>query len=63
MNESVKIRITEEEWTETRRDVRIRILKLMDEQGFDTQALKLLENEISGPTIDDVYNQFYGDEA
>lgn len=62
MIDKVKIQITEEEWAETPVHIRKRILQVMKERGCDTKPLEVLEKYMEDPTIDDIYNQFYGDE-
>lgn len=62
MIDKVKIRIEEDEWAEAPAEVRARILELMKEYGYDTKMLDVLQRDIQGPTIEDIYKQFYGDE-
>lgn len=63
MIDKVKIQIEEDEWADTPPKVRVRILELMKEYGYDTKMLEALEREVQPPTIEDIFKQFYGDEA
>lgn len=62
MMDKVKFRIEENEWAELDRQKRKRILTLMNEYGYDTTMLEVLERECIEPTIEEIYRQFYGDE-
>jgi hypothetical protein len=63
MIEKVKIQIEEDEWADTPREVRNRIMELMKEYGYDTKILEVLEREVNPPTPEDIFRQFYGDES
>lgn len=62
MIENVKIKIEEEEWAEAEPEVRERIVELMKEYGYDIKALEVLQRDLEGPSDEDIYRQFYGDE-
>jgi hypothetical protein len=63
MIDKVKIQIEEDEWAEASPKVRARILELMTEYGYDIKMLQALEREVKDPTVEDIFKQFYGDEA
>ena len=58
----VKIQIEEEEWAQLPQKSRERILELMNEYGYDTNLLQALEDDIKGPTPEEIFKQFYGEE-
>ena len=62
MMNKVKIQITEQEWIDAEPKVRNRIVELMSKRGYDTNILEALQKEVNGPTENDVYRQFYGDD-
>jgi hypothetical protein len=62
MSDKVRISIEEEEWEACEPAKRKRIIELMKEYGYPTDALEALEREIGEQTIEDIYKQFYGDE-
>lgn len=62
MTNKVKIEITEEEWIELSPEKRNKIVQLMKKYGFDSRVLETLEKEYAEDDIQDIFNQFYGDE-
>ncbi|MDK2600633.1 hypothetical protein QO179_24375 [Bacillus stercoris] len=62
MTNKVKIEITEEEWIELSPEKRNKIVQLMKKYGYDSRALEALEKEYAEDDIQDIFNQFYGDE-
>lgn len=62
MNDKVKIQITEDEWAAFPADKRDRVLELMQEAGYPTEALEEIIRDIEEGPADDIFKQFYGDE-
>ena len=59
---NIKLKILEKEWMEFDNDKRLKIIELMDEYGYDTVSLKILQETHGNQIPFSTYSQFYGDD-